>query len=71
MCSFHSDFRLKVFLSGSGYREKEFLSLAQVSNPACVSFTGSGLRDRVLLDYSRTMSHSSTVVWVSQSQSIT
>lgn len=70
MCSFHSDFRLKVFLSGSGYREK-VLSLAQVSNPACVCFTGSGLRDRVLLDCSRAMSHRSTVVRVSQSQSIT
>ena len=52
MCFFGTGFRVRACFFGSGFRDKVFLSLSQVSDPGsffhCVSFTGSGVRVRVL-----------------------
>ena len=41
-----------MFFSGSGFRDKTFLSLAHIPDPGRVSFTGSGFRVRMLRDCS-------------------
>lgn len=39
VCHFGYGFGLRVFFSGSVFRDKVFLSLAHVQNPGCVSVT--------------------------------
>lgn len=63
MCSFGSGFRLRMFFSGSGFRGKVFLSLAQIPNPGCISFIGFGFRAGVLRDCARATDHRSAGAW--------
>ena len=44
-----------MLFPGSGFRDKMFLSQAQVLDPGCVSFADSGFRARVFRDCARTM----------------
>ena len=48
MCFFGSCSMVRVVFSGSGFRNKVFLSPGQVPVPECVPFTGSAFRVSVL-----------------------
>lgn len=48
VCFFGVGLRVRVGFFGSGLRAKAFLSLTRVSEPGCVSFTGSAFRTRLV-----------------------
>ena len=50
MCFFSSCSMVRVVFSGSGFRDKVFLSLVHIPDPECVPFTGSGFRVSLLRD---------------------